>query len=60
MRTHSMTFEEAQFIYDNMSEPEYPDDKTQEDERDYEPDEPEYDLNAECRWSWCLEPSALK
>lgn len=51
MRTHSMTFEEAQFIYDNMSEPEYPDDEMQEDERDYEPDEPEYDLNAECRWS---------
>lgn len=48
MRTHSMSFKEAQFIYDNMSEDEYPDE--QEDERDYEPDEPEEDLNAECRW----------
>ena len=45
-----MTFKEAQFIYDNMSEPEYPDDETQEYERDYEPDESEEDLNAECRW----------
>ncbi len=51
MRTmHSMTFEDAQFIYDNMSEPEYPDEDEQEYEWDCEPDEPEEDLNAECRW----------
>ena len=50
MRTQSMTFKEAQFIYDNMIEPEYPDDEAQEYEPDYEPDEPEEDLNAECRW----------
>ena len=47
-----MTFEEAQFIYDNMSEPEYPDEN--EEKQDYEPDydieEPEEDFNAECRW----------
>ena len=49
MRTHSMTFKEAQCIYDNMSEPEYSD-EGEKYERDYEPDEPEYDLNAECRW----------
>ena len=45
-----MTFKDAQFIYDNMSEPEYPDDDEKKHERDYEPDEPEEDLNAECRW----------
>ena len=50
MRTHSMTFEEAQFIYDNMSEPEYPDENEVQQDDDYEPDEPEEDLNAECRW----------
>jgi hypothetical protein len=49
MRTlHNMDFKEAQFIYDNMSEPEYPDEVEQDD--DYEPDEPQEDLNAECRW----------
>jgi hypothetical protein len=45
-----MTFEDAQFIYDNMCEPEYPDEDEQEYEWDCEPDEPEEDLNAECRW----------
>ena len=51
MRTvHSMDFKEAQFIYDNMSEPEYPDEQECEQDVDYEPDEPEEDLNAECRW----------
>ncbi len=50
MRTHSMTFEEAQFIYDNMSEPEYPDENEVEQDYDCEPDEPEEDFNAECRW----------
>lgn len=46
-----MTFKEAQFIYDNMSEPEYPDDESDyEQDDDYEPDEPQEDLNAECRW----------
>ncbi len=52
MRTHGMTFEEAQFIYDNMSEPEYTDEN--EVEHDYEPDydleDDDEDLNAECRW----------
>ena len=43
-----MTFKEAQFIYDNMCEPEYPDEEEQD--YDYEPDEPEEDFNAECRW----------
>jgi hypothetical protein len=43
-----MTFKDAQFIYDNMSEPEYSDE--QEYEQDYEPDEDEEDLNAECVW----------
>ena len=45
-----MTFKDAQFIYDNMSEPEYPDE--QEYEQDDEPDLEEYveDLNAECVW----------
>ena len=47
-----MTFEEAQFIYDNMCEPEYPDEN--EEEQDYEPDydleDDDEDLNAECRW----------
>ena len=51
MRTmHSMTFEDAQFIYDNMSEPEYPDENEVEQDYDCEPDEPEEDFNAECRW----------
>ena len=51
MRTvHSMDFKEAQFIYDNMSEPEYPDENEVEQDVDYEPDEPEEDFNAECRW----------
>jgi len=45
-----MTFEEAQFIYDNMSEPEYPDENEVEQDDDYEPDEFIEDLNAECRW----------
>jgi hypothetical protein len=47
---HSMTFEDPQFIYDNMSEPEYSDEQAYE--HDYEPDleEPEEDFNAECRW----------
>ena len=45
-----MTFEEAQFIYDNMCEPEYPDENEEEQDYDYEPDEPEEDFNAECRW----------
>lgn len=49
MRTQSMTFKEAQFIYDNLSEPEYPDESDYEDDYDCEPDEPEEDLNAECR-----------
>ena len=49
MRTmQSMDFKEAQFIYDNMSEPDY-DEREYEDE-EYEPDEPIEDLNAECRW----------
>ncbi len=45
-----MTFKDAQFAYDNMCEPEYPDEN--EVEQHYEPDleEPEEDLNAECRW----------
>jgi hypothetical protein len=47
---HTMTFEDAQFIYDNMTEPEYPDEN--EVEQDYEPDleEDDEDFNAECRW----------
>ncbi len=45
-----MTFKDAQFIYDNMCEPDYPDEDEQEYEWDCEPDEPEEDLNAECRW----------
>jgi hypothetical protein len=45
-----MTFKDAQFLYDNMCEPDYPDEVEQDD--DYEPDleEPQEDLNAECRW----------
>jgi hypothetical protein len=45
-----MTFQEAQFIYDNLCEPEYPDEN--DVEQDYEPDleEDVEDLNAECRW----------
>jgi hypothetical protein len=45
-----MSFEDAQFIYDNMSEPDYPDED--EVEQDYEPDleEEEFDLDAECVW----------
>jgi hypothetical protein len=45
-----MTFKDAQFIYDYMSEPEYSDEI--EVEQDYEPDLEEYveDLNAECVW----------
>ena len=51
MRTmHTMTFKDVQFIYDNMSEPEYQDEQKCEQDVDYEPDEPEEDLNAECRW----------
>lgn len=42
-----MTFKEAQFIYDNISEPEYHDESVDEQDYDYEPEE---DLNAECRW----------
>ena len=50
MRTvHSMDFKDVQFIYDNMSE-EYPDEQKCEQDYDCEPDEPEEDLNAECRW----------
>ena len=45
-----MNFKDAQFIYDNMCERDYPDEGEQKYERDYEPDEPEEDLNAECRW----------
>ena len=45
-----MTFKEAQFIYDNMCEPECPDENEVEQDYDCEPDEPEEDLNAECRW----------
>jgi hypothetical protein len=45
-----MDFKEAQFIYDNMSEPDYPDEEYQEEEPDYEPEEYQEDLNAECRW----------
>jgi hypothetical protein len=47
-----MTFKDAQFIYDNMSEPEYSDEQEyeQEYEQDYEPDEDVEDLNAECVW----------
>jgi hypothetical protein len=44
-----MDFKDAQFIYDNMSEPEYPDEDYQE-EPDYEPEVYQEDLNAECRW----------
>ena len=45
-----MTFKDAQYAYDNMSEQEYSDE--QECERDYEPDleENDEDLNAECVW----------
>jgi hypothetical protein len=43
-----MNFKDSQFIYDNMSEPEYSDE--QEYEQDYEPDEEDEDLNAECVW----------
>ena len=43
-----MTFEEAQFIYDNMCEPEYPDEN--EEEQDYDLEDDDEDLNAECRW----------
>ena len=50
MRTvHSMDFKDVQFIYDNMSE-EYPDEQKCEQDYDNEPDEPEEDFNAECRW----------
>jgi len=50
MRTvHSMDFKDVQFIYDNMSE-EYPDENKVEQDYDCEPDEPEEDFNAECRW----------
>jgi hypothetical protein len=45
-----MDFKEAQFIYDNMCELEYPDEDYQEEEPDYEPEEYQEDLNAECRW----------
>ena len=45
-----MDFKDAQCIYDNMSEPEYPDENEVEQDYDNEPDEPEEDLNAECRW----------
>lgn len=45
-----MTFKEAQFIYDNLCEPEYPDENQIEQDDDREPDEPQEDLNAECRW----------
>ena len=43
-----MTFEEAQFIYDNMSEPEYPDEN--EEKPDYDLEDDDEDFNAECRW----------
>ena len=43
-----MTFEEAQFIYDNMCEPEYPDEN--EEEQDYDLEDDDEDFNAECRW----------
>ena len=43
-----MTFKEAQFIYDNMCEPEYPDEN--EEEQDYDLEDDDEDLNAECRW----------
>jgi hypothetical protein len=45
-----MNFKDAQFIYDNMCEPEYPDEEYQEEEPDYEPEEYQEDLNAKCRW----------
>jgi hypothetical protein len=46
-----MTFKEAQFIYDNLCEPEYPDENQIEQDYDYEPDQDDdEDLNAECRW----------
>ena len=43
-----MTFKEAQFIYDNMCEPEYPDEN--EEEQDYDLEDDDEDFNAECRW----------
>lgn len=43
-----MSFKDAQYAYDNMSEAEYPDE--QENEQDYEPDEADEDVNAECVW----------
>ncbi len=43
-----MTFKEAQFIYDNMCEPEYPDEN--EVEQDYDLEDDDEDFNAECRW----------
>jgi hypothetical protein len=46
----SIDFKEAQFIYDNMSEPEYPDENEVDQDYDCEPDEPEEDFNSECRW----------
>jgi hypothetical protein len=48
-----MTFKDAQFAYDNMSEPEYPDENEveQDDEPDLEEEEEDdEDLNAECVW----------
>ena len=43
-----MTFKEAQFIYDNMCEPEYPEEN--EEEQDYDLEDDDEDFNAECRW----------
>jgi hypothetical protein len=44
-----MTFKDAQYAYDNMSEDDYSNKK--DDEQDYEPDdENREDLNAECVW----------
>ena len=44
-----MSFTDAQYAYDMMSEPDY--DEEEYDNDDFnEPDEPEEDLNAECAW----------